>query len=216
MPRLPHSPPRLAWPIQRRAWSNPTGLGLPGLWVGSVQVPVPSGPAVPPPLSPWTSSLPTPSHARFPDRGVAPTKGGRTAGLGHTSHAARAGHRPRGPRPDRVCRARPCSGSAGRSGEWGSRGIAFPLPVWTDREGGDPFPSAPPLRVRGGSGCRPPPHLGVGRPGMSQYGRACHPKPGHDEGPAILSPDIWREGAFQRLPPPARVCQKRELAEPLP
>ena len=31
-----------------------------------------------------------------------------------------------------------------------------------------------------------------------------------------LLPDLRRERAFQRLPPPARVCQKRELAEPLP
>ena len=56
--------------------------------------------------------------------------------------------------------------------------LPSPHPVWTDRESGDPVPSAPPLCVRGGSGCRPPPHLGVGRLGTRQDGRACQPKPG--------------------------------------
>ena len=103
--------------------------------------------------------LPTPLHTRFPARGVALSRGGRKAGSGRTIHAACAGHRPRGPRPDRVCRARPCSGSAGRSGEWGCSGIAFPCPGWTDGEGGDPVPSAPLFCVRGGSGCGPPPPI---------------------------------------------------------
>ena len=62
-------------------------------------------------------SLPNPLHTRFPAGTVDPPRGGRTAGSGRTSHAACAGHRPCGPRPDRVCRARPCSGSAGRSGK---------------------------------------------------------------------------------------------------
>ena len=34
-------------------------------------------------------------------------------------------------------------------------------------------------------------------------------------GPAILLPDLQREGAYQRLPPPARLCKKYEPYEPL-
>ena len=50
------------------------------------------------------------------------------------------------------------------------------------------------------------PHLGVGHPGTRQDGGASHPQPGPDDGLAILSPDLWREGAVQRLPSPAQVC----------
>ena len=111
------------------------------------------------PLSHTSPSLvpPHPSHTRLTVRGLATTRGGGTTGLVRTSPTACASHRPRGPRPDRLCRSRHCSGSAGCGGKWGSRSIAFPLSVWTDREVGDTVPTAPPLRVRGGSGCGPPP-----------------------------------------------------------
>ena len=160
------------------------------------------------------SSLPTPSHTRLPARGVAPPRGGRTAGSGCPSHGACTGHRSCGPRPDRLSRTRHCSGYAGCSGEWGSPGTAFPCPGWTDGEDSYPVPSAPPIRLRGGSRCGPPPHLVVGRLGTRQDGRARHPEPGPDEGPAILSPDLWREGTFQRLPPPARFFQNVSLLNP--
>ena len=139
-----------------------------------------------------------------------PTRGWGTSGTACT------GHGPRGPRPVRLRSPRLCSGYAWRGGGRGNCGTAFPCPVRTDREGCDTVPPAPPLRMQGGSGCGPPSHLGVGRLGKRQDGRASHPESVLDEGPAIFLPDLWREGAFQRLPPSTHVCKKRKPAKPLP
>ena len=90
---------------------------------------------------------------------------GSLKGRGDNRLGPHRSHRPRGPRPVRLRHPRLCSGSTGRGGGGGKRGIAFPCPVWTNGEGYDTFPPAPPLRVRGGSGCGPPPPFGSRSPG---------------------------------------------------